>query len=208
MDLPAPATDNELGSYLLAQLTHRRRVPYNLDMDGFGGAVTPEMYDLVLRLGMDAHVPNHPPDLELDMHRFRCKGGCGGVEHLRQRGYRFLVLHRTGHSALDGRFRRCLERCVPAPIFADDDVRAYELPAAGGAGVGREGQHLAARSTSARGPATWGRRVRTARAGRLTRGLPSRGRRPASGAIGGPWAPPLGVALGARGALPSRVLRR
>jgi len=135
VDLPAPATDNELGSYLLAQLTHRRRVPYNLDMDGFGGAVTPEMYDLVLRLGMDAHVPNHPPDLELDMHRFRCKGGCGGVEHLRQRGYRFLVLHRTGHSALDGRFRRCLERCVPAPIFADDDVRAYELPAAGGAGA-------------------------------------------------------------------------
>ena len=127
VDLPAPRTDNELGRYLLFQLTHRKRVPYNLDMDGFGATVSSEIKDLVMGLSMDAHFPNHPPDLELDLHRYRCRGGCGGVRNLRSRGYRFLILHRTGHQRLDQKFKTCLEHCVKDPFYSDGQLRAYDM---------------------------------------------------------------------------------
>ncbi len=96
-------------------------------MDGFGATVSSEIKDLVMGLSMDAHFPNHPPDLELDLHRYRCRGGCGGVKDLRSRGYRFLILHRTGHQRLDQKFKTCLEHCVKDPFYSDGQLRAYDM---------------------------------------------------------------------------------
>jgi hypothetical protein len=133
VDLPAPQSDEDLGRILLDKLVHHKRVPYNLDRTAYVRGFDRPVYEeenLALRVA----IPNTPRRYSEEARRFRCRLDCSWVRGLRRHGYRYLVLHRTGHRSLDHRLVRCLERCTTELVHRDDELRVYQAPTLPGAG--------------------------------------------------------------------------
>lgn len=129
VDLPAPSSDSEMGRYFLYQLSHRKRIPYNLDLgdlEPFSPGASPAARRLVAGLALAEQVPHRPRDRARDARLFRCPESCDGVAAVHALGYRYFVLHRTGHGPLDQALRRCLGRCLRAPVHADARVTVFE----------------------------------------------------------------------------------
>ena len=129
LDVPVAAAARTIGPYHLYQLTHDKFVPYNLrDVN---------LYDLpsANQLAQALTLPTeHLYGRDMRHISFECElGGCAGVEELAGAGYRYLVLHATGNTYTDRKLTECVERCLPEPQHADDQVRAYRLDRRAGA---------------------------------------------------------------------------
>ncbi len=135
MDLPPPGNDNEKGRYLLYQLTHMKTIPYTLDMDAFWGIKKSQLGRFWHELNLSEQPPNTPRNWDQELARFQAKKNalnlnCHGVQQLRGVGFRYLVLHRSGHPALDTLLKSTIEKCQMVVSHADDEVTVYALSTA------------------------------------------------------------------------------
>lgn len=128
VDLPMPKNDTPLALLYHAQLVHRKRIPYNLDFDGFSDGKSPAALQFVEGLALFESLPNKPRDLVADLPFFRCNIHCPGLEQMAARGYRLVVLHHCGYEPLFRKHLSCLETCLKNPIYKDNQVRVYRIP--------------------------------------------------------------------------------
>jgi hypothetical protein len=129
VDLPGPQSDEEYGRYLLYQLVHRKRIPYNFQghfayVRGKNPPVD-ESRNLTLRL----QIPNAPRRLDKEAAWFHCRLDCTWVRELRHFDYRYLVLHLTGNRELDEKLAHCLGGCANEVEYRDSEVLVVRAPA-------------------------------------------------------------------------------
>ena len=126
LDVPVPNKIFSMGLYFLYQLAHDKFVPYDLNsanLDRYGeGKEFAE--GLILPSERLFRVARHDGDFECGVTR------CDGAVRLAQEGFRYLVLHREGVPAVDAALTECVERCLPAPVHVDEQVRVYEFASA------------------------------------------------------------------------------
>lgn len=128
LDIPVTGSDYMVGQYLLYQLRHGKLVPYNLDRGRFGPHAPDAARDFADALALSSQDYNDTRDWPREAGLFRCKINCEGAAALASMGYRYVVLHRTGHEAMDLKLCACVERCIKKRSREDSEVVVYGLP--------------------------------------------------------------------------------
>ena len=129
VDIPPSSSDYILGRYLLYQLVHGKRLPYNLDFWRFGPSAPLSVLAFLEGVDLILQEPNLPRSWDKEARAFRCKVNCDGPAAMAAMGYRYMVLHHTGHAPLDDKLAACVERCLPRVHHRDNEVTVYRLPA-------------------------------------------------------------------------------
>ena len=123
LDAPVAATTRSICTYYLYQLHHDKFVPYNFKELDLGQA--PHAVDfadaLILNSEFEFRAPRNSGPFTCTLH------GCAGMEEFVDRGYRYLVLHQVGSLEVDRAMQACVQRCIPAPVYQDEQVTVYEF---------------------------------------------------------------------------------
>lgn len=127
LDIPVTRSNFIVGRYMLYQLRHGKRIPYNFNHRRFGARDPDAAQAFAQSLALTPQDYNDPRDWAREASRFRCRVHCDGARELAKLGYRYVVQHLTASPAFDGKLAACARRCLPPPVHRDSRVQVYEL---------------------------------------------------------------------------------